>query len=307
MSAPVSGPVTGTDAPAVLVAGLRGRPAEGPWGRFWRRFRANRTAVVGLGFLVFMVVVSAAAPLLPLQDHLDQDLRNVLKAPSRDHWFGTDDLGRDLFSRVVFAGRVSLLATVEAVAVGVVVGVPFGLIAGYAGGWVDVVIMRAVDAVLSLPPLILAIAIVGIRGPGLSNAMIAVGLVFAPRFARLLRGSVRAVREETFIEASRSIGTPAHRIVRQHILPNVISPLIVQISLAAAFAMLAEAGLSFLGLGVQPPEASWGYLLGRAFGYINQAWWYVVFPGLFIAITVLALNMVGDAARDSIGREERHG
>lgn len=301
MSDSITVPTT-ADADHSVVAT---RSPAGPAAQFWRRFRRNRVAVVALGFLLVVVVISILAPWIAPHDHPSQDLRNVLKSPRRDHWFGTDDLGRDLLSRTLFAGRVSLLATLEAVTVGVVIGVPFGLVSGYFGGWIDAIIMRAVDAVLSLPPLILAIAIVGIRGPGLSNAMIAVGLVFAPRFARLLRGTVRAVREETFIEASRSIGTPARRIIASHILPNVISPLIVQISLAAAFAMLAEAGLSFLGLGVQPPEASWGSLLGRAFAYINQAWWLVVFPGLFIAFTVLALNTVGDAMRDAIGREDR--
>jgi peptide/nickel transport system permease protein len=289
------------DAPALA---LQARPI-GPGRRFWKRFRRNRLAVVALGFLVLVILSAVCAPWFSTHDPMEQDLRGALLPPSGDHWFGTDDLGRDLYSRTLHAGRVSLVAVLQAVGVGLIIGLPLGLIAGYVGGWIDAVIMRAVDTILALPPLILAIAIVGIRGKGLTNAMIAIGIVFAPRFARLLRGTVQSVRAETFIEASRSIGTPAHRIIRSHILPNVFSPLIVQVSLAAAFAMLAEAGLSFLGLGVQPPDASWGYLLFRAFGVQDRAWWFVVFPGLFIALTVLALNLLGDGVRDAIGREER--
>lgn len=291
---------------ATVVAGPeRMEPGEGPFRQFTRRLFHNRTAVVALAFLVLAAVLVIAAPWLAPYDPLEQDLRATLQSPNGDHWFGTDDLGRDVLSRILFAGRISLLAALEAVAVGVVLGVPFGLLAGYAGGWTDTIVMRFTDAVLSFPPLILAIAIVGIRGPGLTNAMIAVGVVFAPRFARLVRGTVRAVREETFIEASRSIGTPSYQIVVWHIVPNVLSPLIVQVSLAASFAMLAEAGLSFLGLGVQAPDASWGSMLGRAFGYINLAPWLVIFPGVCIALTVLALNVFGDGVRDAIGKEQR--
>lgn len=279
--------------------------AEGPFRQFARRLLHNRAALGALAFLVIAALLVIAAPLIAPSDPLQQDLRATLQSPSGDHWFGTDDLGRDVLSRILFAGRISLLAALEAVAVGVVLGVPFGLLSGYAGGWADTIVMRITDAVLSFPPLILAIAIVGIRGPGLTNAMIAVGIVFAPRFARLVRGTVRSVTEETFIEASRSIGTSGVRIVVWHVVPNVLSPLIVQVSLAASFAMLAEAGLSFLGLGVQAPDASWGSMLGRAFGYINLAPWLVIFPGACIALTVLALNVFGDGVRDAIGKEQR--
>ena len=279
--------------------------SAGPFKEFIRRLRQNRGAVAALAFLTLAALLGLAAPLLAPYDPLEQDLRATLQSPNGEHWFGTDDLGRDVLSRILFAGRISLLAALEAVAVGVVLGVPFGLLAGYAGGRADSVVMRVTDAILSFPPLILAIAIVGIRGPGLTNAMIAVGIVFAPRFARLVRGTVRSVTEETFIEASRSIGTSGFRIVVWHVVPNVLSPLIVQVSLAASFAMLAEAGLSFLGLGVQAPDASWGSMLGRAFGYINLAPWLVIFPGLCIAMTVLALNVFGDGVRDAIGKEQR--
>lgn len=293
------------EVPVVVADPDRIGAAGGPFRQFARRLLRNRSAVVALAFLVLVTILVVLAPVLAPDDPLQQDLRSTLQSPNGDHWLGTDDLGRDVLSRLLYAGRISLLAALEAVGVGVLLGVPFGLVAGYAGGWADTIVMRVTDAVLSFPPLILAIAIVGIRGPGLTNAMIAVGIVFAPRFARLVRGTVRAVTEETFIEASRSIGTPGVRIVIWHVVPNVLSPLIVQVSLAASFAMLAEAGLSFLGLGVQAPDASWGSMLGRAFGYINLAPWLVIFPGACIALTVLALNVFGDGVRDAIGKEQR--
>ena len=298
-------PRPGAEVPVVVADPDRIGAAGGPFRQFARRLLRNRSAVVALAFLVLVTILVVLAPVLAPDDPLQQDLRSTLQSPNGDHWLGTDDLGRDVLSRLLYAGRISLLAALEAVGVGVLLGVPFGLVAGYAGGWADTIVMRVTDAVLSFPPLILAIAIVGIRGPGLTNAMIAVGIVFAPRFARLVRGTVRAVTEETFIEASRSIGTPGVRIVIWHVVPNVLSPLIVQVSLAASFAMLAEAGLSFLGLGVQAPDASWGSMLGRAVGYINLAPWLVIFPGACIALTVLALNVFGDGVRDAIGKEQR--
>jgi peptide/nickel transport system permease protein len=273
--------------------------------RFWRRFKRQRPALVALGFLVFISLVALAAPLLAPRDPNAQVLTRTLESPSWDYWLGTDDVGRDVFSRLIYASRLSLLAALQAVGVGVVLGVPPGLAAGYLGRRADLIIMRITDAIMSFPPLILAIAIVGVLGPNLTNAMIAVGVVFAPRFVRLVRGTVLAVREETFIEASRSIGTPAIRIVRRHILPNVLSPLIVQISLAAGFAMLAEASLSFLGLGAQPPDASWGSMLGRGVRNMTRAPWLIFAPGAMIALTVLAFNVLGDGIRDSIGREVR--
>lgn len=280
-------------------------PPLGPRQRFWRRFRRQRPALAALGFLVFIVLVAVFAPVLAPADPNAQILRDNLQSPSWSHWLGTDELGRDILSRLIYASRLSLLAALQAVGVGIVLGVPPGLVAGYLGGRIDALIMRITDAVMSFPPLILAIAIVGVLGPDLRNAMFAIGVVFAPRFVRLVRGTVLAVREETFIEASRSIGTPMSKIIRRHILPNVMSPLVVQISLAAGFAMLAEASLSFLGLGAQPPDASWGVMLGRGFREISRAPWLVLAPGVAIALTVLAFNVLGDGIRDSIGREIR--
>ncbi len=276
-----------------------------PWRRFRRRFQSQHIGMVSLGFLAFVVVIAVLAPLLASHDPNSQDLRAVLQSPSSDHWLGTDDVGRDVLSRLLYASRVSLLAALLAVSVALVLGLVPGLVAGYARGWIDSVVMRVADALMAFPPLILAVALVGVLGPGLTNAMIAVGIVFSPRFLRVLRGAALSVREETYIEAARGLGCSPTKVLLRHVLPNVLSPLIVQVSFAAGTAMLAEASLSFLGLGVQPPDASWGAMLGRAYRFYDQAPWVVVFPGVAIALTVLAFNLLGDALRDSLGREER--
>lgn len=275
--------------------------------RFRRRFLAQKAAVVAAVVVLLLVLLAVFAPWVAPADPLAQDLRSALEDPSGAHWLGTDEVGRDVLSRMIFGARVSLLAAAQAVLIALVLGVVPGLIAGFFGGWVDAVISRINDTVMSFPPLILAIAIVGVFGPNLRNAMLAVGIVFAPRFLRLMRGSVMAVREETFIEASRSIGTPVARIIRTRVLPNVLSPLLVQVSLSLGFAMLAEAGLSFLGLGVQPPDASWGSMVGRAYRRMNDAPNLILFPGLAIVAAVLAFNVLGDGLRDSFGRESRGG
>jgi peptide/nickel transport system permease protein len=229
----------------------------------------------------------------------------VLEPPSTDHWFGTDELGRDVFSRTLFAARISLAAAAQAVLIALLIGVPPGLIAGLWGGVADSLIMRATDALMSFPPLILAVALIAVLGPSLTNAMIAVGILLSPTFLRLMRATTLAVAQETYVEAARSIGCSRGWIIRHHVLPNVISPLFVQISVFAGVAMLAEAGLSFLGLGAQPPDSSWGAMVGRGFRYISHAPSLIVFPGLAIAVTVLTLYVVGDGLRDSLGREER--
>lgn len=274
--------------------------------RFLRRFRSNTGAMIAFGFIVFLSIIAIIGPWIAPYDPNQQDLANTLADPFTDgHILGTDELGRDTLSRLIYAARVAMLASGQAVAIAMILGVIPGLIAGYFSGWVDLVIMRITDAVQSFPPLILAIAVVGILGPGLRNAMLAVGIIFAPNFLRIVRGSVLEVREETFIEASRSIGTPTFRIVRTRILPNVLPPLLVQISLAAGFALLAEASLSFLGLGVELPDSSWGQMLGRAYNNFSRQPWLIVWPGVTIALTVLAYNVMGDGLRDSIGREVR--
>jgi ABC-type dipeptide/oligopeptide/nickel transport system permease subunit len=274
--------------------------------RFLRRFRANKGAMVAFGFLVFLLIIAVIGEWITTHDPIKQDLANTLADPfTGGHVLGTDELGRDTLSRLIVGTRVAMEAAGQAVIIAMILGVPPGLAAGYFGGFVDLTIMRITDAVQSFPPLILAISVVGILGPGLRNAMLAVGIVFAPNFLRIVRGSVLEVREETFIEASRSIGTPTFRIVRTRILPNVMPPLLVQISLAAGFALLAEASLSFLGFGVQLPNASWGLMLGRGYNNFSRQPWLIVWPGVLIALTVLSFNVVGDGLRDSIGREVR--
>jgi len=275
------------------------------WRRFLRRFRRQRAGLVAFVFLALLGLIAVFAPWVAPKDPDLQQLTRILESPNSEFWLGTDDIGRDVFSRLIYGARLSLGAAFQAVGVGIILGVPPGLIAGYMGRRVDILIMRIADAVLSFPPLILAIALVGVLGPNLTNAMIAVGIIFAPRFVRLVRGTVLSVREETFIEASHSIGTPAPRIIVTHILPNVLSPLIVQISLASGFAMLAEASLSFLGLGAQPPQASWGAMASRGVRHMTESPLLIFAPGLMIAFTVLAFNVLGDAIRDSLGREIR--
>lgn len=276
-----------------------------PWTRFTSRFLKQKAGVVAAAFLLLVVIIAAIGPLVAPLDPNEQNLGAILKYPSAEHLLGTDDLGRDVFSRLLFGTRVSLLAAVQATVIGVALGLPLGLIAGYLGGRTDRVIMFVNDAVMSMPGLLLAIAIVGMLGPGLTNAMVAIGIIFAPHILRIVRGSVLEVKEETYIEASRSIGTPMPRIIFQHVLPNVRSPFIVGVSLMAGRAMLNEASLSFLGMGAQYPEASWGAMLGRAFPYVDRAPFLIVFPGITIAVVVLAFNVAGDALRDSLGRETR--
>ena len=269
---------------------------------FWRRFAYRRSAVVALVFLAVVVTVALFAPLFAPDDPASQDLRRVLEGPSGAHWLGTDELGRDVLSRLVYGARVSLLAAAEAVLVGLVLGVPLGLVSGFFRGWLDTVASRVADGILSFPPLLLAIAIVGVLGPGLTNAMLAIGVVFAPRFFRVVRGSVLAVREETFVDAARTLGCTNARIIRTHILPNVASPLLIQIMLATGLGMLSEAGLSFLGLGVQPPDASWGSMLGSSYRHVSRAPWQAVYPGVAIVLVVLACNMIGDGLRRGFRR-----
>ncbi len=274
-------------------------------GRFVRRFRRQRPAIFALGFLVLLIIAAVFAPLVAPFDPLLQDLDQVLQPPSLAHWFGTDELGRDVLSRTIFAARISLLAAFQAVLIALVLGVPPGLAAGLWGGQVDNLIMRLTDALMSFPPLILAVAIIAALGPSLTNAMIAVGILLSPTFLRLMRGTAMAVSQETYVEAARSIGCSQTWIITRHILPNVVSPLFVQVSVFAGVAMLAEAGLSFLGLGAQPPDSSWGAMVGRGFRYISHSPSLIVFPGLAIAVTVLAFYVLGDGLRDSLGREVR--
>lgn len=271
-------------------------------GRFWSRFFRTRSAVAGLAVIGLIAIAAVLARwIAPASPYATVAQFNA--GPSSAHWLGTDDIGRDILSRIIYGGQVSLQATFQIVGLALVAALPLGLIAGYFGGWRDSLLMRLMDAMFAFPPLILAIAVASLLGKSLLNESVAIAIVFVPGFVRLIRGQVLAVREETFIEASRSVGAGNGRMIRRHVLPNVASPLIVQVALALGYGLLAEAGLSFLGLGVQPPRASWGGMLSEAYPYIFQDPWALVVPGVAIALTVLAFNLIADGLRDALGRE----
>lgn len=265
----------------------------------------NRLAVTGLVVLATLIVLALFADRVAPFGINEVDVANRLTAPSRDYLFGTDELGRDVFSRVVVASRVSLQVGFIAVGIALAAGVPIGLIAGYYGGGVDSILMRLMDILFSIPAIVLAIAILAALGPGIINAMIAIGIVYTPIFARITRGSVLALREAVFVRAARSLGATDGRILRTHILPNVIAPIIVQTSLSLAFAILAEAALSFLGLGIQPPDPAWGRMLAEGRSFFTQAPWMAIFPGIAILVTVMAFNFVGDGLRDALDPQQR--
>ena len=273
---------------------------ERPWWLALQRLARRRAALIGLAVVVFFIVIALAAPLLAPYDPLATDWRAVRKPPSSLHLFGTDELGRDVFTRLIWGARASLMSGIVSVSIAVGVAVPLGLVSGYLGGAVDGLLMRMVDAMLAVPFLILAIALAAFLGPNLTNAMIAIGITQTPIFTRLIRGQVLAVRHEDYIEAARAVGNPHHRIMLRHILPNVLAPILVQATLAIAAAIIAEASLSFLGLGQQPPAPSWGSMLNAATRFLSQAPWMAVWPGLAIFCLVLSFNLLGDGLRDAL-------
>ncbi|WFF05180.1 ABC transporter permease [Micromonospora sp. WMMD1076] len=260
--------------------------------------RRDPLAVGGTIVLALLIVVGVAGPWLAPAGVNDVDVDRMLRPPSGAHPFGTDELGRDVFSRVLVAARVSLQVGAVSVGIALVAGVTLGLLAGYYRGWLDSVLMRCMDVLFAFPVLLLAVAIVAVLGPGLLTAMVAIGVVYTPIFARITRAGVLSVREQVFVRAAVSIGASDLRIMRRHVLPNIAAPLIVQTSLSLAFAILSEAALSFLGLGIQPPAPAWGRMLFDGRGFVTDAWWLGVFPGAAIFLTVLAFNLVGDALRD---------
>jgi peptide/nickel transport system permease protein len=273
---------------------------EPPWRLAFRRLARRRMALVGLVVVVFFIAVAFAAPLLAPYDPLATDWRAVRKPPSGLHLFGTDDLGRDVLARLIWGARASLMAGLVSVSIAVAGAVPLGLVSGYLGGAIDGLIMRMVDAMLAIPFLILAIALAAFLGPSLINAMIAIGVAQTPIFTRLTRGQVLAVKHEDYIEAARAVGNSHRRIMFRHILPNVLAPILVQATLAIAAAIIAEAALSFLGLGQQPPSPSWGSMLNTASHFLSQAPWMAVWPGLAIFSLVLSFNLLGDGLRDAL-------
>lgn len=277
---------------------------ENPWARAWRRLRRRKGALVGLAVVVLFILLALLAPLVAPYDPVATSWSLVRKAPSWAHWFGTDEVGRDVLSRIIWGARASLGAGVVSVGIAAGVGVPLGLLAGYAGGWIDAALSRLVDAMLAIPFLILAIALAAFLGPSLGNAMIAIGITATPVFVRLTRGQTLAAKVEDYVEAARAVGNPHWRIALRHVLPNIVPPLLIQVSLAIAGAIIAEAALSFLGLGQQPPAPSWGSMLNTAQRFIGQAPWMAIWPGVAIFAAVLSFNLLGDGLRDAL--DPRH-
>ncbi|MDF2560258.1 MAG: ABC-type dipeptide/oligopeptide/nickel transport system, permease component [Microbacterium sp.] len=280
-------------------------PAAAPRLSSWRLLFANPLTVVAAVSLSLVVLVSVLAPWIAPYGVNAIDVAGALQPPSPEHWFGTDELGRDVMSRVMVAGASSLTIAVVSVTIALTLGLLIGVSAGYSGGGIDAVLMRIVDVLFAFPVLLLALAIVAIFQPGMLTTMIAIGVVYTPIFARVARASVLSVRTSPFVQVSQTMGTPAASIVLRHVLPNIAGPIVVQTSLSLAFAILSEAALSFLGLGIQPPAPSWGGMLFAAQGFLTRAWWMSVFPGAAIFVTALAFNLVGDGLRDVLDPRQR--
>ena len=287
----MSSPPTALAAPAVAV-GRRYKAA--------RQLARRPAAMIALAVVLGFVLVALLAPQLAPYNPTAIDYRAVRKAPSAAHLLGTDEVGRDVLSRLLWGARASLLAGVIPVTIAVTLSVPPGLLSGYVGGWVDGLIMRINDAMLSIPFLIVAIALAAFLGPGLGNAMIAIGIAALPVFIRLVRGTVLAIKTEEYVEAAQALGCSRPRVALRHILPNTLPPLFIQVSITVAAAIIAEASLSFLGLGQQPPAPSWGSMLNAAQRYLSQAPWMALYPGLMIFGIVMALNVLGDGLRDAL-------
>lgn len=268
------------------------------------KFLRNKAAVLGGFVVVFFVLAAIFAPLLSPYDPLQTSFTAIRQPPSTLHWFGTDELGRDIFTRMLYGARASLMAGVVSVGIAVVIGVPLGLLAGYFGSYIDMIISRFTDALLAIPFLILAIALAAFLGPSLTNAMIAIGLSAVPIFIRITRAQTLSVKAEDYVEGARAIGLPNLLIIIRYVFPNTLPPLIVQASLTIATAIIAEASLSFLGLGQQPPNPSWGAMLNTAKNFMAQAPTMSIFPGAAIFLVVLGFNLLGDGLRDALDPRE---
>jgi peptide/nickel transport system permease protein len=290
---------------AHAIGAVRAEELESPGRRALRRLFKRKAAVFGIVVIVSFILLAAFAPWIVPYDPIATSWTLVRKPPSALHWFGTDDLGRDVLARVVYGARASLLAGAISVGIAFGLGVPFGLLSGYRGGFIDGLISRITDAMLACPFLILAIALAAFLGPSLSNAMIAIGVTTTPIFVRLTRGQVMGVKVEDYVEAAHAMGNPRWRIALFHILPNIMPALLVQATLSIAAAIIAEAALSFLGLGQQPPTPSWGSMLNAAQRFLTQAPWMALWPGLAIFLVVLSFNLVGDGLRDALDPRSR--
>lgn len=289
---------------AMVETGIRPLAVKRRRNRFLAWLTSDKRAAISLTFLVLLASLSLLAGFIAPHSPLEQSM-DILAPPSAEHWLGTDDLGRDVFSRLLHGGPMTLYASFLAVSVGTLIGLPIGVLAGYLGGWVDTAIGRIIDTMLSFPSIVLAIAVTGALGIGLTNSMIAVGIVFSPGIARLIRVQTMIVKGELYVDAARTFGTSTSRVIFRHILPNAIQPVIVQVTLLLATALLAEASLSFLGLGVQPPQPSWGQMLARAYSYMEIAPEQMYAPGLAILFTALAFNALGESLRSLLDPTRR--
>jgi len=274
--------------------------AVGPWLEGWRSFKKSKVSIIGAGIVLFFIVLAIVGPYLAPQDINEQNFAKRLLAPSSEHWFGTDDFGRDIFSRIIHGARISLWVGFFSVILSVIVGSLLGIIAGYYGKWIDTIISRIFDIMLAFPSMLLAIAVVSVLGPSLQNALIAIAIINIPNFGRLIRSKVLSVKEEEYIVAAKAIGMRDTRILFSHILPNSITPIIVQGTLAIATAIIEAAALGFLGLGAQAPAPEWGKMLADARKFLLNAPWTMIFPGLAIMLTVLGFNLMGDGLRDAL-------
>lgn len=278
---------------------------QGAWAEIWYSLRRNHRAMLGLAFIILLVFLAIFADWIAPYGMKEQDLSNALQFPNADHWLGTDDLGRDILSRIIYGTRISLTVGVSAVVVALIAGGILGILAGYYQGWVDTLIMRFTDVLLSIPSILLAIAIVASLGSSLRNLVIAISIANVPIFARVIRSGVISIKEQEFIEASKALGANDGRIIFKHIIPNIMSPIIVQSSMGVATAILSVVGLGFIGLGLEASVAEWGTMLNSGRGYIRTHYYLTLYPGLVIMLTVLSFNLLGDGLRDAIDPKMR--
>jgi len=270
------------------------------WGMVWQRLKRNKMAMFGLGIMGLLVIIAIFAPIITPYDYDYQQLLSRLQGPSSEHWFGTDHLGRDIFTRIIYGARVSLQVGLISIGIATFIGGMLGAVAGYFGGHFDTAVMRVMDILLAIPGILLAISIVAALGPGITNVMIAVGVSATPVEARVIRASVMQVRDQEFVEAAKAVGTSDLRIIFKHILPNAMAQIIVQATLGVAGAILSAAGLSFIGLGIQPPSPEWGAMLSEGRQHLRDYWHVTTFPGLAIMTTIFGLNLLGDGLRDAL-------
>lgn len=278
---------------------------QGSWAEIWNALKRNRRAMLGLSFIIFLVLVAIFADVIAPYGMKEQNLANALQSPNATNWLGTDDLGRDVLSRLIYGTRVSLTVGVSAVAVALVIGGILGVLSGYYKGWVDTLIMRLCDVLLSIPSILLAIAIVASLGASIQNMILAIGLANIPVFARIIRAGVISVKEKQFIEAGEALGANDALIIFKHIIPNIMSPIIVQSSMGIATAILSAVGLGFIGLGLEASVAEWGTMLNFGRSYIRTHPYLTLYPGLVIMVTILSFNLLGDGLRDAIDPKMR--